>query len=149
MPYENDAEFVQLHYKNEQYPRENSLSTGHGFYCFFELYSNSSKLEEKRWLPALDFVPQHAGCEGLSVLISKKVNNLLICGGECHGYGGDGFISVVDSNTESLLWLVVFSETNPFSEIEFINQNIEAISTCETKVILPLFRPDRAIIEWS
>ncbi|MEE4672738.1 hypothetical protein V2L05_26310 [Pseudomonas alliivorans] len=149
MPYENDANLIQLNYKNEQYPRCNSLSTGNGFYCLFELYSNSSKLEDKIWLPALDFVPQHEISEGLGVLIRKKIDNLLICGGECDEYGGDGFISVVDSNTESLLWLIVFRDTNPFSEIEFTNQNIEATSTCETKVILPLFRPDRAIVEWS
>lgn len=148
MPYIEDKNHIQNSFRNEQYPRSNSISLENGFYCLFDLYTNLPTLENKTWLPALDLESQGEISEGLGTLIALEQDSLQIRGGECDEYGGDGFISVFDKNSRTLLWLIAFRDTNPFDKIEIADQKIQATSTSGVKVCLPLQRPDQATITW-
>lgn len=148
MPYSEDVNHIQTSFTNEQHPRSNSISIGNGFYCLFDVYTNSPNLENKVWLPALDLDSQCEISEGLATLITFEDKNIKICGGECDAYGGDGFISAFDKHSNTLLWLMTFRETNPFNLIELTDHHIQAVSTSGVKVRVPLQRPDRAIITW-
>ncbi|MFJ2682315.1 hypothetical protein ACIOYV_01080 [Pseudomonas sp. NPDC087342] len=148
MPYSEDSKHIQSSFTNEQYPRFNSISISNGFYCLFDVFTDSPNLENKVWLPALDLESQCEISEGLGTLVTFEDENIKICGGECDAYGGDGFISAFDKQSNTLLWFITFTETNPFSLIELIDHHIQAVSTSGVKVCLPLQRPDQAVITW-
>ena len=55
-------------------------------------------------------------------------NNIEVISGECD-YGSEGFLAVVNLNTEKLIWLAFFHNSNPFSHLKMDGKIICAMGT--------------------
>jgi len=149
--FSKDKEKIQNHWREEIYPRQNSIVLNNGFYCLFEISHDESRLTKKVWLPALDLIQGDAdNCEGLATLqaIETSIGEQII-GGECLAAGEDGFIALIEKDTEQLIWLVVLSGTNPFETLELKGHFIHATSSSGTVVTLPIDQPDKLSIAWN
>ena len=61
-------------------------------------------------------------------LIVEEMNCKIICGEG--SYGGDGFILAVSLDSNQMLWLASFDESNPFVSIYAEKQQIYVINNC-------------------
>ena len=57
-----------------------------------------------------------------------KKHSIEIIAGE-GDYGSDGFVGVIDLDSRKLIWLAFFNCSNPFNEIEVVDEEIYAKST--------------------
>lgn len=149
MPYSADMAFIQEQWRDEAYPRENSLTLGNGFYCLFDLPDQHPHLTNKVWLPALDYRAQET-CDCLATLgtAADGPQPFQARGGECAAYGGDGFVALQDKQSGRLIWLLVLRDTNPFSRIELHDGTVHAHSTCGVVARIPVDRPDQLTLTW-
>ncbi|MBK5551249.1 hypothetical protein JFU49_13380 [Pseudomonas sp. TH03] len=149
--FREDKQKIQDNWQEEIYPRNNSIMSNNGFYCLFDISEQGQLLQNKSWLPALDFaLDENQLCEGLATLyISENFKDYIIQCGECLASGEDGFISLTKKSNDELVWLIVLSTTNPFEKIELHEEFIHVTSSSGTKVTIPPERPDRLTIQWE
>lgn len=78
-------------------------------------------LSEKRelaWNSCCVLAHLQAPHEGLDILA-----------GECLNHGGDGFVAVIMTETQQLVWLALFDCSNPFIRLERDGQLLKATSS--------------------
>ncbi|NHZ37583.1 hypothetical protein [Massilia rubra] len=104
-------------------------------------------LKSNSWIPA----SQIAGIdisdnlnEGFASLYHKDLSesDLTISCGECCSSGENGFISLINSSSGDLIWLVFLVSSNPFSSVDVDKDEIIAHSTDGRKFRLNLENPD-------
>lgn len=62
-------------------------------------------------------------------LIVEEMNCKIICGGG--SYGGDGFILAVSLDSNQMIWLASFDESNPFVSMYREKQQIYVTNNCD------------------
>ncbi|MEN5095048.1 hypothetical protein ABE458_30635 [Pseudomonas protegens] len=149
MPYSADAAFIQEQWQNEYFPRENTLTLNTGFYCLFDLPHQHPRLINKVWMPALDYPRQDE--PGFVMPLGFSADGpqpFYATGGETAAFGGDGFLSLQEKDSDTLIWLIVLSETNPFNRVDIQGQYLCAESTSGVRVRVPIERPDQLTLTW-
>ncbi|MCD9571939.1 hypothetical protein [Pseudomonas protegens] len=149
MPGSEDRQLIQQQWQDERYPRENSISLGAGFYCLFELPHEHPQLINKQWMPASDYCASQ-DCEGLAALAQcvASTGPWQASAGECSAHGADGFLSLQEKDSGTLIWLVVLKDSNPFNRVEIQHRHLLAESTSGITVRVPLERPDQLTLVW-
>lgn len=149
MPYSADTAFIQEQWQAGYFPRENTLVLNSGFYCLFDLPYEHPRLSNKVWMPALDFPgrdePDFVTTLGFAAEGPQPFHAQC---GETAGHGGDGFLALLEKDTDALIWLLVLSETNPFCRVEIHDQQIHAESNSGVTVRVPVERPDQLTLVW-
>ncbi len=69
-------------------------------------------------------------------------NGIRVLGGECD-YGSDGFLALVDSANDKLIWVAFFFYSNPFSEVSIDEDFVYAKSTMDSLWKFPIQNPVR------
>lgn len=73
-------------------------------------------------------------------LIVEEMNCKIICGEG--SYGGDGFILAVSLDSNQMLWLASFDESNPFVSIYVEKQQIYVVNNCHEVWRIDMIHPD-------
>ncbi|WP_122762590.1 hypothetical protein [Pseudomonas viridiflava] len=148
--FSDEKKIIQEQWLEEIYPRTDSITSGNGFFCLFDLAKDDISLKNKIWIPASDYYSLDSNAsEGLSTInkIEGFDDSIVQCG-ECFAAGEDGFIALTRKHTEELVWLVVLSKTNPFENLKVEGAEIHAYSSNGVTVQIPMERPDKLIIHW-
>ena len=80
------------------------------------------------------------------IIYTKNYNGYCIACGE-GSYGSDGIIYVVDITKHKLLWGIYLNNSNPFSRIDYVCEEVIASSTKGFKLIIPIKAPEKLRVE--
>lgn len=145
---------IQELWANEQCPIVNGIIFGNGVIKRFELIRDGSWNPEKT---VLDLKAQISIIEILRnepnnithihQLCEKTVleRNIRLVVGEA-GWGGDGFVAVETLKTKKLEFMLFFDNSNPFTEVDFVDSEIVAISNLGEKWIIPIKEPEKITV---
>jgi hypothetical protein len=74
------------------------------------------------------------------------LNLRLFGGGGAHG--SEGFVSVADSNSGLLLWLLYLDCSNPFEKVSLFNGSVRAVTNLFHVWTLPLYSPEALTVDF-
>lgn len=80
--------------------------------------------------------------------VSSTTSTVKAIGGGA-GFGADGFVAVVSTDTGRLRWIAFSQQSNPFHEVSVANDFVIARSTSGSTWSFPIDRPEQVEIEWS
>ncbi len=73
-------------------------------------------------------------------------NGISVLGGECD-YGSDGFLALIDTNNDKLIWVAFFFYSNPFYKVSIDDNFVYAKSTMDSLWKFPIQNPTGVEVE--
>lgn len=113
----------------KKFPIINGIMYGDGYIEGVDILTQSDRkriLRKHRFCSQSDIIYSHAYPN--SELILEEMNSKNICGEG--SYGGDGFILSMTLDSNQLLWLASFDDSNPFISIQLKEHRIYVTNNC-------------------
>lgn len=130
-----DRAAVSRLWENEECPYFDLVMLGEGLICALEADwgNGGATIRPGNWMVATAATGDAQGArnEGFAALYSSRYPDLDIevsCG-ECCASGQNGFVAVTRLSSGDLIWLVFFTESNPFEHAEIQDDFVVAKST--------------------